>query len=142
MKAVCQHCRATVGSLYAFVRVVDYCRLQVVKCVICGWEVSRPEPPEALVKSVTKPMPKDARLPPLPKPKPSRRPFPRKPCTRVGCEGTFAATSRVQFQLCPNCSELVQRWKKRGMRTPPPLIRVDGRWYSPKEFYQQQGVNP
>lgn len=134
MKLNCQKCHAGEHALNWYVEQLENgVRIQVVKC-ICGWQISRPEPSRALLEKTTK---TPARAVPQP-PQTARKLYPRHPCTRVGCSGTYAACARTKFNLCPNCSEKIQYWKKRGMRTPPPLIQINGKWYAPEE---DQGEN-
>lgn len=139
MSIHCPHCRATVGSLKVFTRHLETgVRLQVVQCIICGWEVSRPKPHEALLRLTQKPpvgpqVVSHPVLPPRTVDK-RRRKHPRHPCTRIGCTGTYAKVARTKFHLCATCSRRVQAWKSRGMETPPPLINVDGKWYAPHEL--------
>lgn len=115
MEVRCHKCRAGRVALRAFERPAEVGMHQVVSCMICGWEVSRPKP----AISMTRTVPQVTRA--------GGRPAQvMTPCSVTGCEGKYGEDS--QWKLCWKHAKPQSGWyhHRRLKGSAPPVITNPG----------------
>lgn len=137
MKTSCGKCGAGPGNIEQRTVYLASERKIEQRCMLCGWmNFTRTEARQYARKNKkVKEIRLADRVVNYHKPQVEHR-----PCTRVGCTGTYGVVARTKYKLCPDCSVRMQNWIRRGMKTPPPFIQQDNQWVDNPEFGRKRRV--
>ena len=118
MSDICGKCGATGGNLETTHEyIMGGLRVPVTRCVLCGerWYPQQTAPCRAIDP-----------------PQPHVQASPAKetsPCKVLCCDGEYRATPQTKWPFCKTHLKRMENWKKRGMKTPPPMIQPEpGVW--------------
>jgi hypothetical protein len=132
MKIACQQCHAGKAYLEAIVEHLKETGdiLQTVRCIRCGWRVSRPARGhhQAPVEKVPKGMHSAAGIASIVQAQKEIAAQYRRPCNVHGCDGTYHAT-RNPLGLCGRHNNRLRSWlESRSHKVAAPVQLVNGTW--------------
>lgn len=114
MKIECGNCRAGRAYLEPIVETLEAGGpLQTVRCMLCGWRVSRPVPG----KSYENPR----------RPQATVLETRTKPCPVAGCGNRYYPRAST-YGICSPHADKLRNWEKGKRNALPPVEKVNGVW--------------